>query len=852
MAWRGTPCANWCHWGDDRCTRSDCFGCGRCVELAAIKQAKALIPALPQRASVAADHPALVYSGYYHKYVTDDHATFHREWSTWVAKFETFGLAARENPGVALRFVTNAQRATAALEYTNMCETACPGRPRCEYRFICHCECAVRTFVDGILVHDFESENRAQWDKGDVTVEVLPFAPSPAPERVVEVVLPWCASITFRGIELHSEASAPAPRVCADTPPPRRVYAAIGDSITHGWCGNVTYPTELARWNGWEPRNLGIQGLALMGAGYGREMGSAILKSGADFATVMIGINDCGKTDPSMFRLGLAGLIDTVRAAKPELPLAIITPTYGNGCNMRHLRDATVDEVEPRLATDRHLVLIKGQALLAAAFLLREPAGNPHPSVAGSNELAANLNAELGFGRLGFDVLGCAGGVFSLRLKGLTASGEFAVFGGPATERDGGERMGSAIKGEALKALGGRCKQRSLMLTPQRQQLGRADDRGGAKVEVAAAGACDASAFQVVDLSTCVTSRVGSARVVDATAFTLAPLLGPPSPAPPREAGCAAAAPASGEAAELRCYAQRYPDLLSGFCGGDVGSCDWPRLMDHWWASGQKEDRIYGCEQKNKKEGKAAPALSPPPPPPPALAKGEEAELRCYAERYPDLLAGFCGGDAAGCDWLRLRDHWKLGGEAEGRTFGCEAKKPKKQTVEHAPKKLAPRTSPPPPPVPVVATTTTFVEQTLGFAPSPPPPMARSVAVAVARHAARSHPPPQEVAIERRSSHSPFVIGGGLFIAFFCVLVFIGRNQRRVRYDRVTRGVDEIDEAEQTTAKRFGGFAAAAVAEFEYEPTEVGVDDLDVPEEEGSLVAKRYGGFAAAAVADLE
>ena len=55
MAWRGTPCANWCHWGDDRCTRSDCFGCGRCVELAAIKQAKALVPALPQRASVAAD-----------------------------------------------------------------------------------------------------------------------------------------------------------------------------------------------------------------------------------------------------------------------------------------------------------------------------------------------------------------------------------------------------------------------------------------------------------------------------------------------------------------------------------------------------------------------------------------------------------------------------------------------------------------------------------------------------------------------------------------------------------------------------------------------------------------------------
>ena len=57
----------------------------------------------PAARSVAADHPALVYSGYYHKYVTDDHATFHREWSTWVSKFENFGQAARENPGVALR-----------------------------------------------------------------------------------------------------------------------------------------------------------------------------------------------------------------------------------------------------------------------------------------------------------------------------------------------------------------------------------------------------------------------------------------------------------------------------------------------------------------------------------------------------------------------------------------------------------------------------------------------------------------------------------------------------------------------------------------------------------------------------
>ena len=36
----------------------------------------------------------------------------------------------------------------------------------------------------------------------------------------------------------------------------------------------------------------------------------------------------------------------------------------------------------------------------------------------------------------------------------------------------------------------------------------------------------------------------------------------------------------------------------------------------------------------------------------------------CYALRYPDLLAGFCGGVPSRCDFAGLLDHWNTHGRA--------------------------------------------------------------------------------------------------------------------------------------------------------------------------------------------
>ncbi len=86
------------------------------------------------------------------------------------------------------------------------------------------------------------------------------------------------------------------------------------------------------------------------------------------------------------------------------------------------------------------------------------------------------------------------------------------------------------------------------------------------------------------------------------------------------------------------------------------------------------------------------PPLRPPPLPPP--------DVECYVLRYDDLLAGFCSGALGGCDWERLREHWKTAGRAEGRQFACIVEPPSPPTPHPPP---YPPTSPqpyPPPPRP--------------------------------------------------------------------------------------------------------------------------------------------------------
>ena len=87
------------------------------------------------------------------------------------------------------------------------------------------------------------------------------------------------------------------------------------------------------------------------------------------------------------------------------------------------------------------------------------------------------------------------------------------------------------------------------------------------------------------------------------------------------------------------------------------------------------------------------PTLRMPPPPGPP-------NLRCYAQRYPDLLLGFCKNDLAQCNWPGLRWHWADAGRTEGRTFACVVEPPRPPPPPGPPGPPPPPGLPSPPPSP--------------------------------------------------------------------------------------------------------------------------------------------------------
>ena len=96
----------------------------------------------------------------------------------------------------------------------------------------------------------------------------------------------------------------------------------------------------------------------------------------------------------------------------------------------------------------------------------------------------------------------------------------------------------------------------------------------------------------------------------------------------------------------------------------------------------------------------STPPPSPPSPSPPPL---DWASLRCYAERYTDIMEGYCHHDVNNCPWPELYEHYLEHGRQEGRKMDC--KPPSAPPLPLPPPPLPPP-RPPPPPKP----------------PSPPPP----------------------------------------------------------------------------------------------------------------------------------
>ena len=63
----------------------------------------------------------------------------------------------------------------------------------------------------------------------------------------------------------------------------------------------------------------------------------------------------------------------------------------------------------------------------------------------------------------------------------------------------------------------------------------------------------------------------------------------------------------------------------------------------------------------------ASPAASASLLPRDASVDSDDRDLRCYVDRYPDLLDAFCNGRWDECAWNEIKHHCETDGPAEGR-----------------------------------------------------------------------------------------------------------------------------------------------------------------------------------------
>jgi len=309
-------------------------------------------------------------------------------------------------------------------------------------------------------------------------------------------------------------------------------YVAYGDSITHGFCGaDDSYPEQIAELNEWEPINLGIQGLP---ASFGAQWrhGEAIAQLHPDLVTIMIGVNDCfshpddGRPGPSV-GTNVGEIVDGIRAAEPEVPIAVVTPIrpvllYSHWrAGIEELREQIQSAVERRVSNgDGHLMAVEGQSFVPAEHMFE----GIHPTTQGYKDLAHNLNAELGFSRVVFQLASCS--PLSLWLSGLTPGGRFIVYFS--------KRLLSSV--DRFGTVATECDGRGIMLAPDDKTEGKADAAGSAAHMVHSAGTCEGATWQVLDVQSCIGSRLGHGHKTNGTRNTIAAMMTsspPPLPQPP-------------------------------------------------------------------------------------------------------------------------------------------------------------------------------------------------------------------------------------------------------------------------------------------------------------------------------
>jgi lysophospholipase L1-like esterase len=485
------------------------------------------------------NHASLLYDQHVDLHLTHERATFSRcfdpKYGCDLPEYLNFGREWRFSPGARVTMLTDALRVSVILEFANACEETCAGTPpdhcyrpssRChdDNQIMCgacknHCE--PKLYVDGL----FQPLRPTLPDGNVVGTRTFQLVDAPSAgatggdesqpqhrERRLELVMPWGGEVHLLGFE-----------VCCDEPSLRRPNAssafrflAYGDSITQGYCAGTPFPEVLGRLNGWESVNLGIGGMKVS-----PQHGESLGRMQSDLIMIFIGTNDWwGHCDVAG---GIGQTLDGIRNIKPLLPIVVVTMLARSDEPAKNARRCIVledfreqisQEISNRQGNaDSHLYLIEGRPLLS----LERLGDGLHPgSSAAMAELAHNMNAQMGFSRVQLETVSCdsASGLH-VRARGLTRNGVASIFWGNQLENS---------------ILPKPCHLRSTMVGGIGGSVGAVADDWGRVSFVVASVLCNSVHFQVVDATTCTTSRVGRRDAYLATGTPAENFMPPPQP----------------------------------------------------------------------------------------------------------------------------------------------------------------------------------------------------------------------------------------------------------------------------------------------------------------------------------
>ena len=230
--------------------------------------------------------------------------------------------------GVRLRFATDSRRVGVHFLATNMVNPPRPRRP-----VVFNCEAAgrlqdVASTGGNVIVFKPEAPEGFELVRGDAdTVEF----DVPVGASVCEIWLPHNAFVELRAIEVDDGATVSAP-----PPETRPRWVHYGSSISH--CMEAlepakTWPAVAARRAGVALQNLGFGGQCHLDQFVAR----TIRDAEADIVSIKTGINvvNMDSMRERVFGPAFHGFLDTIREAKPDVPIVAISPIVCPGAETR-------------------------------------------------------------------------------------------------------------------------------------------------------------------------------------------------------------------------------------------------------------------------------------------------------------------------------------------------------------------------------------------------------------------------------------------------------------------------------------------------------------------------------------